>query len=357
MSDSLRLARGLYQDAIGRHAQLIFYVGSWMTCSVGMLVFNKLAVRAFPLPCTLVALQMLFSVLVLVIFFWKDIHIGGWRDVMRWSLVVPFFLGMLLTSMFALRAAPMSLVITFRALSPVFSLVAEQFYPSPPAVTMVHLLPLAIIVFGAWCYAKEMDQSSMTWAGVGWVMLNSVFAVGDRLLQYLFLGKDQRPVDISKIGVTLLNNLLGMVPLALVALYVEEHKQLVAVASELNSLGVFWIVCSCVVGVGISFTGILVQSIISATSFLVMINANKFVIILLEVCYLHDSKMLTPLQIVGAFIAVLGSVVYGWAKGEAEKQAARDKAAAIRDVETAREEEKEPMIHKDKRAAASSKKA
>eukprot|EP00929_Paragymnodinium_shiwhaense_P004137 TRINITY_DN104861_c0_g1_i1.p1 TRINITY_DN104861_c0_g1~~TRINITY_DN104861_c0_g1_i1.p1 ORF type:complete len:357 (-),score=78.82 TRINITY_DN104861_c0_g1_i1:101-1171(-) len=345
ISDSLRLAQGLYQDAIGRNAQLVFHTGSWMVCSVGMLVFNKLAVRAFPLPCTLVAIQMLFSVLVLLVFFYKDIHIGSVRDAMRWSMVVPFFLGMLLTSMFALRAAPMSLVITFRALSPLFSLAAEQFYPSPPAVTLAFLWPLLIIVFGAWCYAKDMDHSSMTWAGVGWVMLNSAFAVADRLLQYLFLGKDQQPVDISKIGVTLLNNLLGMFPLAFVALYVEEHQQWLSVYRELNTVGIFWIVCSCVVGVGISFTGILVQSLISATSFLVLINANKFVIILLEVSYLHDTKKLTPLQVFGALVAVFGSIVYGYVKGEADKRRAQDKAAVI-DFENGEDEEKEPMIRK-----------
>lgn len=354
IQDSLRLANSLYHDVSGRHAQLVFYVGSWMTCSVGMLVFNKLAVRAFPLPCTLVALQMLFSCIVLLLFFRKDIHIGGWRDVMRWSLVVPFFLGMLLTSMFALRAAPMSLVITFRALSPMFSMAAEQFYPSPPKITLNHLWPLGIIVLGAWCYAKDMAHASMSWEGIGWVLLNSFFAVGDRLLQYLFLGKDQQPVDISKMGVTLLNNLLGMIPLAFVAMYVEEHKQLAAVASQLDGMGIFWIVCSCIVGVAISFSGILVQSLISATSFLVLINANKFVIILLEVWYLHDSRKLTPLQIVGAMIAVCGSIVYGWAKGEADKQAAKDKAAAIRDLENANDEEKEPMIQ-DVRASVAKK--
>ena len=37
---------------------------------------------------------------------------------------------------------------------------------------------------------------------------------------------------------------------------------------------------SCLVGFGISYTGIWVQSMISAASFLVLVNANKFAIII-----------------------------------------------------------------------------
>jgi hypothetical protein len=73
----------------------------WVFCSVGMMVFNKLAIKALPLPCTLVALQMAFAALAMLVACWRSLHIGSARDVLRWSLVVPFFTGMLLTSILA----------------------------------------------------------------------------------------------------------------------------------------------------------------------------------------------------------------------------------------------------------------
>merc|ERR1719469_1754518 len=64
-----------------------------MVCSVGMMVFNKLAVTAFPLECTLVAAQMAFTALSMVTVCWGSIHIGSFKDMMRWCMVVPFFTG------------------------------------------------------------------------------------------------------------------------------------------------------------------------------------------------------------------------------------------------------------------------
>eukprot|EP00439_Symbiodinium_sp_Y106_P046822 s2036_g5.t10 len=99
-------------------SQIVLSVSSWCICSVGMMVFNKMAVTRFPAECCLVALQMAFCSAFLLCFAQKSIHIGSFRDVARWSLVIPCFSGMLLTSMLALKNAPMSLLVVLRCLSP-----------------------------------------------------------------------------------------------------------------------------------------------------------------------------------------------------------------------------------------------
>jgi len=81
-------------------------VGGWMVCSVGMMLFNKFAIKAFPVECTLVALQMGVTVLAMVLFCFRSIKIGSLYDVLRWTMVVPFFTGMLLSSILALKFAP-----------------------------------------------------------------------------------------------------------------------------------------------------------------------------------------------------------------------------------------------------------
>merc|ERR1719456_2140571 len=266
-----------------------------MTCSVGMMVSNKLAISYFPLERVLVLLQMAVSVMcMMVTSFWTPLHFGSVRDVLRWCMVAPFFTGMLLTSILALKHAPMTLVITFRVLSPLVSLAIERFFPNPLKVSWQMLGSIAIMFAGVVLYAKDAGSAGMQ--GAGWVLLNAIFAVGDRLLQRLMLAADQSPVDISKTGVTLLNNVFGMVPMIPAVYLSGEHTEITDALAGLSGTALFWIVVSCAVGVGISYTGIWAQSMISATTFLVLVNVNKFAIIFLEV-FVMKSKELTNLQI------------------------------------------------------------
>lgn len=299
---------------LSEKAGLVTGIAGWMCCSLGMLIFNKLAIMSFPVECFLVALQMGVSV-VCMLFCWNSLHIGSFKDVLRWSMVTPFYTGMLLTSILALKHAPMSLVICFRAVSPMVSLAIERFYPNPLRVTTKMFGCLLVTMLGMGMYAHAMDLEDTK--GVAWVMLNSFFAIGDRLLQRMMLAKDQSPVDISKTGVTLLNNLLGMIPLCVVGILMREYEEVPAALAHLTTMGTVWVIGSCAVGVGISYMGIWVQALIPATSFLVLVNANKFVIIFFEVFVMH-TKFLLPIQIAGASVTILASVAYGLAREEAE---------------------------------------
>lgn len=89
-------------------------------------------------------------------------------------------------------------------------------------------------------------------------------------------------MDISKAGITLINNLVGLVPVGLAAYAKGEFHKLPLVYGTLSHWDKFYIAMTCVIGLSISYTSIWAQSLISATSFLVMINANKFVIIAIE---------------------------------------------------------------------------
>jgi hypothetical protein len=292
-------------------------VGSWMVCSIGMMLFNKFAIKAFPVECTLVALQMGVTVVAMLLFCFRSIKIGSFYDVLRWTMVVPFFTGMLLSSILALKFAPMSLVVVFRTLSPMASLLIERFYPDPLRISFPMLGSIATMAAGAALYTSAMKRSAL--GGIGWVFLNIFFAVGDRLLQRLMLAKDQSPVDISKTGITLLNNLEGMLPLVVVMGIKNEFSEIPEAVAQLSAAGVTWVILSCLVGVAISYTGIWAQSLISATSFLVLVNANKFVIIFVE-AFCLKTKTLMPIQVVGAIVTILGGVLYGKAREALEAE-------------------------------------
>lgn len=210
-------------------AEVIVSISSWCVCSIGMMVFNKVAVQQFPAACLLVALQMAFCSVTLLIFAWKYIHIGSRYDVLRWCMVTPFFCGMLLTSVLALKNAPMSLVVVLRCCSPIVGLAIESFYPQPIRVNAGMWGSIFLMLGGSAMYAWQMPHGELV--GAGWALLNAFFAVGDRLLQRLMLSADQRPVDMSKTAVTVLNNLLGLPPILLCALLTQEWKALPPVES------------------------------------------------------------------------------------------------------------------------------
>lgn len=296
--------------------QIMSAAGSFCFCSVGMLLFNKYAISAFPLECSLVAMQLAFASVTLLLFAGHTIHIGSFRDLVRWCAVIPFFSGMLLTSILALKNAPMSLLIVLRCMSPLCSLFVEQMYADPLPITKEVLASIVMMTAGGYLYVRHLKMEH--YAGVGWVILNAGIAVCDRCLQRLFLSKENQPVDISKTGVTWINNTLGLIPVMIAAYWTGELVHVPAAWAALSHMDMLVILMTCVIGLGICYTGIWAQSLISATSFLVMINANKFIIIFIEFC-LH-AKVLTLTQACGACMAVGGACFYGFARQAAERR-------------------------------------
>lgn len=285
-------------------------------CSVGMMLFNKMAIEAFPLECTLVAVQMAFAAMALLVFGWSSLHFGSLKDVFRWCMVVPLFTGMLLTSILALKNAPMSLSITLRAVSPLGAILIERFYPDPLKITPGVVLSIVMTILGAALYCTSLERQAMV--GVGWIILNTIIGMCDRLLCRLLLSKDQCPVDLSKTACTLISNACGVIPLTVAAYLKGEFSELPAVLARLTPMDHTCIVLTCVIGLGISYCGIWAQSLISATSFLVMLNANKFFIIGLEAFGLH-TKMLSHVQVLGASLTLFGAILYGKARQAAEE--------------------------------------
>jgi len=176
---------------------------------------------------------------------------------------------------------------------------------------------IGVMLLGTALYTFQMPNTE--WTGVQWVLLNNFFAIGDRLLQRLMLAKDQNPVDISKTAVSLLNNLEGLVPLLIVAWCKHEFSATPAAIDALTPSGWFYVISSCFVGTGISYTGIWAQSLISATSFLVLVNTNKFLIIFIE-AFVLKHKVVTYLQGLGAIITVCAGVLYGKAREAIEEE-------------------------------------
>merc|ERR1719277_1278937 len=97
----------------------------------------------------------------------------------------------------------------------------------------------------------------------------------------------------------------------------HEIGQIPTAMTILNAYDKIVIVLTCLVGVGIAYSGVWLQSLISATSFLVLATGNKFAIILIE--FFLSSRSVLMSQVVGATIVIVCGVFYGRAREQAEE--------------------------------------
>jgi hypothetical protein len=153
-------------------SELVSAAVFYMICSAGMSVFNKLAVRAMPLPITLVLVQMSFT-LMSITAQRKAIHIGSLRDALRWGLTIPIlFAAMLVSSMVAMEHNTLGTIVVFRNVAPLFTLFIERMFRVPMAVSCETVLALLSIVVGVALY--HLHTLGLTTMGLIAVCLNMV---------------------------------------------------------------------------------------------------------------------------------------------------------------------------------------
>lgn len=283
----------------------------YLVSSAGMSVFNKLAILALPLPITLVMVQMVFTCASIGAS-WRSVHIGSRRDALRWGLTVPLlFSAMLVSSMVAMEHNTLGTVVVFRNVAPLFTLLIERMFRVPMQVSRGTVGSLLLIVAGVVMY--NWNSIALSRVGLAAIVCNMIFAVLERLLQRHLMA--QEPVDISKPGMMLLNNSCGLVPNMLLLLvyqacpprppessspplplslcgtcccslaHVLRARRALGAAQEpprwgevfgaLGRQGWTTIALSCVNGLAISYAGLRVQQLVTATTFMVLTNVNK----------------------------------------------------------------------------------
>ena len=118
-----------------QNLRLALCTTSFITCSVAMTVFNKVALVAVPLPLVLVTLQMGVTVVLVLLWnafavcvggrAWWQIKAGSKRDVLRWAPVSLLFAASLYTFTAALHYSTLGAVITWRNLAPLPTMLVE----------------------------------------------------------------------------------------------------------------------------------------------------------------------------------------------------------------------------------------
>jgi drug/metabolite transporter (DMT)-like permease len=278
-----------------------------------MTLLNKLAVSKTRAPVAVVIVQMLATCLVAAAS--CDLQFGnGWR---QWAVSVPLlFVLMMVSSMLALQYVTVGTFVVVRNLGPVFTLFVETAIHRPDKLAVEgSVLPdwralasTTAIALGVWMYEAHDVQFSA--AGLFFLLLNLVLACAERMLQRHFLAVQK--VEVSKPALMLLNNGIGAA-LALVVLLVmspKEAKLLYHAMRHKPGTGLA-VAASCLLGCAISYTGLWLQRLVTATSFMVLGSLTKLMVIAWGIVFLGDASGF--LSIMGAAISVGGGFAYAHA--------------------------------------------
>lgn len=311
----------------------------YILCSCSMLPFNKLVVTFFyDQPLTVVGLQMA-TACVLVSPFPETFQWGSRADVIRWSTTIPwFFVGMLATSMFAVRENSLGAVTVMRNAAPFVMIPLESIFNSEPQrFDWQVLASLGTILTGVIMYM--LVDVSFSLVGVLLIVANTALAICDRLFQRRLIAV--KPVQIPKLGMVFLNNSVGLGPLALLICAFREPGTYSTTMP--HAMGPWLLLfSSAAFGTVMGWSSLNAQQYISATAHMVMTNMNKFLVIGFGMIFLGESK--EPAAYIGCTLAILGGCWFAAAKTalgkrvKAEQEAAA--AAAAADTESGKEPSK-----------------
>ena len=286
----------------GASRETVLAAAAWSLCSVGMTLVNKLAVTATRAPMGVVLIQMATTAAAAALT--CNVHLGdGWQ---RWALTVPaLFVIMMLTSMVALKYVSVGTFVVVRNLGPLFTLLFEVAVHRPDALhcDARTLGSLVTVVAGVVLY--EWNDLQFSGLGVMFLLLNLLFACTERLVQRHLLAVSA--VDVSKPGLMLLNNGIGL-PLTVVAAGFVKHEYARTLHALAKPRQLLLVLLSALVGIGISYTGLWLQKLVTATSFMVLGASCKIALMVVGIAFLHDAR--SPLAILGALLSLGGCVLY-----------------------------------------------
>ena len=105
----------------------------------------------------------------------------------------------------------------------------------------------------------------------------------------------------------LLNNGIGL-PLTAVAAGFVKHEYARTLHALAKPRQLLLVLLSALVGIGISYTGLWLQKLVTATSFMVLGAFCKIALMVVGIAFLHDAR--SPLAILGALLSLGGCVLY-----------------------------------------------
>merc|ERR1719502_665517 len=171
-------------------------------------------------------------------------------------------------------------------------------------------------------------EAAFSWIGLGLVVLNTLLAILDRVIQRRLLVAECKDLPLSACMVV--NNSIGVIPTLMLAWASREFHGFEESGANWRDPGVVTLVImSGFMGVFIGLSGLMCQKAMSATSFQVLQNMSKVVVVGMGV-HLFGDSMTGSTRMFGMFLSLAGSFAYGYARSLENTQATKDELQSLK---------------------------
>jgi len=307
------------------HGKVFLLCVTWASMSVGMQVLNKMLVTKLQAPALISVGQMWIAVVLVGIPAYKELLAAPKWQLLTWLIVPLFFAAMLCTSCYTYQYMSLSFYTVIRNLTPLIVLPVERaLMPADkcPKVSYMVLISMTVMLAGTVMYGGGIGHVSII--GCIFAFTNMFIAIADRLIQRRLLTTECTGLASSVCTVT--NNAFGSIPALLLAgathqisdMASPEHR-----ASWTDPCVLTLLALSGTIGIGICYLGFECQRAISATSFFVLQNFSKVVVIVCGVAFFGD-PLSSPLAVAGLALSLGGSFCYGKVQMSLQEQAAKE---------------------------------
>jgi len=307
------------------HGKVFLLCMTWASMSVGMQVLNKMLVDHLQAPALVSVAQMWIAVVLVGIPSYKELLDAPKRQLLIWLIVPVFFAAMLCTSCYTYQYMSLSFCTVIRNMTPLIVLPIERtLMPADkcPKLSSMVLISMFLMLVGIVMYGEGIGHVSII--GCIFAFTNMIIAVSDRLVQRRLLTTEC--TGLASSVCTVMNNAFGSIPALLLAgathqisdMASPEHR-----ASWTDPRVLTLLALSGAIGIGICYLGFECQREITATSFFVLQNFSKVVVIVCGVTFFGD-PIRSPLAVAGLVLSIGGSFCYGRAQMSLQEQAAKE---------------------------------
>eukprot|EP00047_Mylnosiga_fluctuans_P004676 m.235912 g.235912 ORF g.235912 m.235912 type:complete len:332 (-) comp12901_c0_seq1:134-1129(-) len=254
----------------------------YSVCSSLMLILNKLAVTYIPLPSFVTFVQLASC----SAFIWCLPYINGtvvdkieWVKVKPYLIYVASFSAGIYTNMKALETSNVDTVIVFRCCTPLVVSFLDFLFLGREFPNLRSIAALVALLVGAFNYVTSDSAfmldglSAYFWVSIYFCLLCFSMAYGKQVT-------DAVPMN-TMWGPALYSNFLSIPPTILFGLMGNEQAKFAVMPWNLYAL--FMLLLSCVMGIGISYTGWAARKLVSATTYTLVGVMNKMATVTINV--------------------------------------------------------------------------
>uniref|UniRef100_A0A6S8I4N4 Sugar phosphate transporter domain-containing protein n=1 Tax=Dunaliella tertiolecta TaxID=3047 RepID=A0A6S8I4N4_DUNTE len=256
---------------------------AYVLASSAMILFNKHALSGFNFECP--SSLLLFHCLLAVVFV-KFMAVMGyhveplrWSIAWRWMPVNLLFVGMIVSSFFALKLVGVGMFTVLKNLSSLTTMGGDYLFFGKRYGLGVWACVLLMILSAC---AGGMTDANFSWSGYSWQIINCFFTSGYALYLSKVLSALQPSVGDNKhmteLSLVYYNNVLSLPPIALLALASGEFPKVLYSPALWNPQFQVVAFIGAVLGCAISYTSLWYMSTSTATLYSLTGGMNKVIV-------------------------------------------------------------------------------